>query len=445
MQFRYSGPQMAHNPRVAKRTRGLTGRATPATSQTTMTAQRAASLPPGEYVVPGNKGLYLLVRPTRGDCSRTWLFRYTWGEKRTRMVLGALPSMSLAQAHNEASKHRQNVSMGIDPRRAIKRRPTAMERLPELAPGTHRHSMESLATVFLERHIKRERNRKRPEYVERILRRYVLTEWAGRDARSITSHEVLDLLDKVVDRGSPVMANRLAAVLVQLFKYGIHRKIIEATPVQLLFRPGGKELPRVRTLSDAELRILLSVEPHRRWARMHHAINVLLLTGQRRGELALANWNEFNFDKALWAIPGARTKTGKATLVPLSPSVIEELRDLRRLSGSSPWLFPNGEEKPADPKLLTRNVARAQERFGELGIAQFTLHDLRRTCRTGLSKLKIPPHIAERVMNHAPERIVGTYDTHDYLDEKRDALVKWSEYLKGLCDIRQIAADSSAA
>ncbi len=410
-----------------------------------MTAQRAASLPPGEYVVPGNKGLYLLVRPTRGDCSRTWLFRYTWGEKRTRMVLGALPSMSLAQAHNEASKHRQNVSMGIDPRRAIKRRSTAMERLPALTPGTHRHSMESLSTVFLERHIKRERNRKRPEYVERILRRYVLTEWAGRDARSITSHEVLDLLDKVVDRGSPVMANRLAAVLVQLFKYGIHRKIIEATPVQLLFRPGGKELPRVRTLSDAELRILLSVEPHRRWARMHHAINVLLLTGQRRGELALANWNEFNFDKALWAIPGARTKTGKATLVPLSPSVIEELRDLRRLSGSSPWLFPNGGEKPADPKLLTRNVARAQERFGELGIAQFTLHDLRRTCRTGLSKLKIPPHIAERVMNHAPERIIGTYDTHDYLDEKRDALVKWSEYLKGLCDIRQISADSIAA
>jgi integrase len=68
----------------------------------------------------------------------------------------------------------------------------------------------------------------------------------------------------------------------------------------------------------------------------------------------------------------------------------------------------------------------------ELGIAEFTLHDLRRTCRTGLARLKIAPHIAERVLNHAQEKIPGTYDTHDYLEEKREALDKWAAHLASL-------------
>lgn len=398
-----------------------------------MTASRAESLPPGEYVVPGHKGLYLLVRQRAAgkDCSRTWLFRYSWEGARIRMVLGALPAMTLADAHAEARKHQDNLKVGINPSKAIRRRARATEP-PELAPGEDRHSIESLASVFLERHIKLERKRKRPEYVERILRRYVLTEWKGRDARSITSHEVLDLLDKLVDKGSPVMANRVAAVLTQMFKYAIHRRIVEASPVQLLFRPGGKEAPRERALSDDELRALLTLKPMRRWARMHHAITLLLLTGVRRGELALASWREIDFPKALWRIPGERTKTGKPLAVPLTPWAVEELKALQKLAAGSPWLFPNGGEHPADPKLLTRNVARAQERFGELGIEPFTLHDLRRTTRTGLSRLKIQPHVAERVLGHAQDGVAGVYDVFDYLPEKREALEKWAQHLRGL-------------
>jgi len=105
-------------------------------------------------------------------------------------------------------------------------------------------------------------------------------------------------------------------------------------------------------------------------------------------------------------------------------------------------LFPNGGDAPADPKLLTRNLARAFPESGakkkvrdtltDRGIEPFTLHDLRRTCRTGLAKLKIAPHVAERVMNHAQEKIPGTYDVHDYLEEKREALNKWADHLRGL-------------
>ncbi|HTE41310.1 MAG TPA: hypothetical protein VK629_10780, partial [Steroidobacteraceae bacterium] len=86
----------------------------------------------------------------------------------------------------------------------------------------------------------------------------------------------------------------------------------------------------------------------------------------------------------------------------------------------------------ADPKLITRSVARCLESFAENDIEPFTPHDLRRTVRTGLAKLKVEPHIAERVLNHVQERIAGTYDVHDYADEKRAALEKWAAHLRTL-------------
>jgi integrase len=189
-------------------------------------------------------------------------------------------------------------------------------------------------------------------------------------------------------------------------------------------------------LTDAELKALLTHQPSPRWDRLHRAINLLLLTGQRRGELALARWSEIDFDEALWRIPGERTKTGAATTVPLSAWAVEEFKALKREAERSPFVFPleADRRKVADPKLLTRNLARAfEQRFLEIGIKEvFTLHDLRRTCRTGLAKLKVPPHIAERVLNHAQEKIAGTYDVHEYIDEKREALNRWADHLRGL-------------
>jgi integrase len=81
-------------------------------------------------------------------------------------------------------------------------------------------------------------------------------------------------------------------------------------------------------------------------------------------------------------------------------------------------------------------VARCQTTWKKKGVAAWTTHDLRRTFRTGLARLKLAPHIAERVLNHAQEKIPGTYDTHDYIDEKREALQLWSDHLEGLAPRR---------
>jgi integrase len=196
-------------------------------------------------------------------------------------------------------------------------------------------------------------------------------------------------------------------------------------------------------LTDAELRAFLrDPDGATRHPKLSHVIMVLLLTGQRRGELASARWGDIDLDAGLWRIPPEQAKNGREQLVPLSAPAIEHLRGLRKLCGASAWVLPaTAGERPIDPMRLSRALARCHQgpdrqtpgRFARVGIAAFTLHDLRRTCRTGLARLKVEPHIAERVLGHAQERLAATYDTHAYLDEKRAALELWAGYLQGLC------------
>lgn len=93
--------------------------------------------------------------------------------------------------------------------------------------------------------------------MKRVLNADVLPEWSDRDARTITSREVIELLDKIVDRGSPVMANRTANILSQMFIYGIYRATVADSPVKLMYRPGGSETPAERALSGTELKVFL--------------------------------------------------------------------------------------------------------------------------------------------------------------------------------------------
>lgn len=395
------------------------------------TTASLGALSPGDHTDPSTQGLQLRVREKASGASRTWRFRYTWRGEWVRLTIGHYPGMGLAEARETAHSLRKTLDEGIDPRRARPKRNPKASPLPlsSTVSGAHKHTVEFLVSEFTERHLRP--TRKRPEYAERILQKDVLPEWAGRDARTIEPHEVIELLDKIVERGSTVMANRVAAILTQLFKFGIHRRIVKASPVQLLYRPGGKEKPRERTLSEDELAaFLVSINDICRSHRMAHILTILLLTGQRRGEIALARWSDLDLMSGTWTIPPEHSKTGRGHVVPLSDWVVAEFTALRRLARKSRFVFPNEDgTQAADPKLITRSVARCQVAFEKKGIKPFTPHDLRRTCRTGLSRLKIEPHIAERVLNHAQEKIAGTYDTHDYLEEKRDALEKWTKHL----------------
>jgi integrase len=401
-----------------------------------LTATRVQSLKPGrrqrDVSDPECRGLTLRVEP---NGSKTWLFRYKWRKQTVRLSLGAVSEYnSLRHARKAAAEHRGMIERGIDPRTArAPRRPAPSIPLAAGRPSNP-NSIEFLAHEFLERHVKP--NRRHPAYVQRVLEHDVLPEWKGRDARTITPREVVELLDKIVARGSRVMANRTAGLLGQLFKFGIHRAIVDDSPVKLLYRPGGKERPRERAFTDEELKAFLeNLDDACRFQKLPHVLRLLLLTLQRRGELALAEWREFDFKARTWTIPDTHAKSGKGHVVPLSDWAIEELRKLKVMAAGSRYVLPNADKTaPADPKYITRSVARCLERFKKHGVSAFTAHDLRRTGRTGLAKLGVKTDIGERVLNHARERIEATYDVHGYIDQKREALEKWAQYLVDLRD-----------
>jgi integrase len=129
---------------------------------------------------------------------------------------------------------------------------------------------------------------------------------------------------------------------------------------------------------------------------------MLLLTLQRRSELALAEWREVDFKAKSWTIPDAHAKTGKGHVVPLSDWAIQDLQKLKVMAGGSRFILPSTDKSaPIDPKYITRSVARCLRRFQKHGVAAFTPHDLRRTGRTGLARLGVKVEVAERVLNHA--------------------------------------------
>jgi integrase len=405
-------------------------------SRWTATAVNALPARSSPYTDPSTPGLQIFVRARRdGTVRRSWLLHFKWRGEESRIAIGHPPEMPLDGARAEVRRLRELAAQGIDPRRARPRRldrPAPLPLSSAAARPDDQHSVDFLCSEFTTRFLRPAR--KRPEYAEAILAKNVLSKWRGRDARTIKPREVIELLDSVADR-APVMANRVAALLGQLFKFGIHRTIVETTPVQLLFRPGGREKPRQRTLSDDELQAFLKdPKDATRFERLSHVITLLLLTGQRRGELALARWRDIDLTAKTWTIPDANAKTGRGHILPLTDWAIEEFRALKAEAEGSPWVLPakGGGRTPLNPKLLTRGIAKCQKRFKERGIKDFTLHDLRRTCRTGLARLKVEPHIAERVLNHVQPGIAGVYDRHAYLDEKRTALERWANHLKSL-------------
>jgi len=409
----------------------------------TVTALRALRSLPKRYEVsdPDMPGLQIRVDASLADGSagaRTWQWRYQWHGRRHKLALGQWPHLSQAEAHDRVRAARRVLERGIDPRKAgLTRDRGAVVAAPLDSEGqaVDPHSVEALTIEFMQRYVTP--RLKHPEAVQRMLDKDVLPTWRTRDARTIRPIEVVRLVDAIVDRGSPAMANDVAALLDQLFRYGIQRELVETNPVQLLFAPGGAEKPRARALNDEELATLLGFleSVFANAPRTASAIRIALYTACRRSELTRAKWSELELEgKApLWIVPAVNSKTGTEYRIPLVPAAVAEFKRLKRRAGRSPYVMPAERgEGPVNPLLITRSVARHLETLGLHGIAPFVLHDLRRTVRTGLARLKIAPHIAERCLNHQQRGVVAAYDVYAYGEEKRGAMNEWAQHLAAI-------------
>jgi integrase len=192
----------------------------------------------------------------------------------------------------------------------------------------------------------------------------------------------------------------------------------------------GKEQKRDRTLSDNEIKEI--------WEGCDELgspfgpfVRALLLTAQRREEVATMKWADLDLedDEPTWTLPREATKADRAHGVPLAPAVVEILQSVPEVGS---YVFSTGRR---GDKAIS-GFSAAKRRIDKLtGLDGWTFHDLRRTAASGMARLNVPPHVLSRVLNHSPgnaEGVTAIYNRHGYEPEKRQALDAWARHVQSL-------------
>jgi integrase len=381
----------------------------------------------GDPVLLGDGGgLYFRKQTADGAA---WTLRYRFAGRERWLALGNYPDMPLKTAREEARKARVLLDKQQDPmtvRRAVVEAERGRGSFRELAEDWYRVEIVGRAL-------------KHPEIPRRHLDKYLLPEFGRTAPADVHAGDIARLLDKVKSR-APTAANDLLRFTSRIFAFGVRRRVVTGNPAAD-FTPrldaGGTERPRQRALSAEELaQLFASIRKTATFGGDNLvAIKLLLALCVRKGELLGARWSEMDLEGEsnagpVWHLPASRTKTSEGLDIPLVPEVVEWLRALKTLSCGSEFVLPqrrrDHRQRVPHMGLDTLNVALARVKHG---LKPFTLHDLRRTARTHLAALGVRREVAERCLGHKIRGVEGTYDRHDYFDERRKALEQWTAVL----------------
>jgi len=255
--------------------------------------------------------------------------------------------------------------------------------------------------------------------------------WGKRDIRKISKPDVTLIIDGIVTRGSPSAANHALAAIRRLFNWAVERGVIDFSPCQGL-KPPGKLKSRERVLSDDELVAIWNAASSEAYP-FGTITQLLMLTGQRRGEVIAMRWQDLDLTHSVWSLPGDLNKSGRAHEIPLTPSAVIILRQLPRLH--EVLVFPANRKGTDNP---VSGIGKAKQRIEKCSdVADWRLHDIRRTVATGMARLKITPHVVEKVLNHSSgtfSGVAGVYNRFGYLPEMREALEAWEAHLTSLLE-----------
>jgi integrase len=361
--------------------------------------------------------------------------RYRVNGQTRKLTLEGFPS--LATARRLAQDALDLVAEGKDP--------AAEKQASKSQYGLGSDLFGTVAAEFVERHARPNTRLSSARLTELWLAKDILPKWGNKRIQDITKRHVLDLLDSIIERGGGLSANRVLAVIRKLFNWAVQRGIITASPVAGIKAP-LTERSRDRVLSDDEIRWLWLASDAYPFGSM---AKLLLLTGQRRNEVSGMTSGEIDLDKALWTIPGGRTKNDEKHEVPLSDAALSVIASLPRIKSDKGYLFTtNGKTHVSgysrakamlDKAML--EIAR-QERGADVEIPRWTFHDLRRTAVSGMARLGIALPVIEKVVNHSSGSfagIVGVYQRHSFADEKCTALRAWANLVLSTVEKRPAA------
>jgi integrase len=351
------------------------------------------------------------VRVTAGG-GKTYLAQYTCHGQKRRVPLGSCSALSLAKARDAVRSIMGDVAKDVDPS-AERKKAKAHEAL----------TLSALLMDWQALHLAS----KRPSYAAEAVRavRNAFPRYLDLPAAGLSRAAVVKMLDAMARKGSTAMAARTAAYGKAAYGWARKRGTLASNPFASL--PVAPTLKRERVLTDDELAAIWRATDGP--GPFNGIVRLLILTGQRRDEVAGMTWVELSGDFSTWVIPASRTKNGATHIVPLSAQAQDLLREAPRSGAPAIGLelvFPglrgtfNGWGK-AKAALDAKS-----------GVTNWRLHDLRRTMATGLQRLGVRLEVTEQVLNHVSGSragIVGVYQRHDFASEKRAALDAWGEHV----------------
>jgi integrase len=366
--------------------------------------------------------------------------RYRIHGKRRRLKLGEYPAVSLAVARKRARNAQSAIDNGQDP---------ARER--QLAKAAPSDTVKTLAADYLKKHARK--FKKSAPADERLLDTDILPKWRDRSVRDLTRRDVRVLIDGIVDRGAPILANRVLALVRKMLNFAVDHDWIEANPAARISKP-TREVSRERVLTDDEIRRLWRVLEHFPTTAQRPApgrkkskgkkgdplcpvspalaglLKVRLLTGQRGGEVVRMKWADVDLEAGCWTVPASDTKNGEPHRVPLTESVKTLICAQRNDDKKQEFVFVGRGASLRDrAKKAPAAIAKV------LGL-DFRGHDLRRTAATRMAAAGIPRDHIGKVLNHVEggARATRVYDRHSYDAEKRVALEAWDRALAAILE-----------
>ena len=377
------------------------------------------------YEVPDTavRGLRLVVQPSG---AKSWAVRYRRPDGSTaKLTLGTIAVVDLKAARGRALEAMSAVAAGSDPGEAKKAVRVAAK--AKAKPAVMETTAAAI-TLFIERHAAvRNRESVRRE-AKRILDRE-LSPWAARRLADITPADIHSIMDAKMDAGAPAAANRTLAVLRRFFRFAVERGIIGASPCVRIGAP-APTTARERVLSAEELATVWQASEG-----LGHPfgpmILLLILTGQRRGEVASMRVADVDLTAGTWTIPAAIAKNGKAHVVHLAPAAADIVGVAVSRDRVGEHLFG----ALTAPSGWSKAKRRLDAAIGDAIVEPWTLHDLRRSMATGLAGLGIALPVIERLLNHTSGvfgGIVQVYQKHDFIPEREAALTRWADFLSGV-------------
>ena len=375
---------------------------------------------------------FILALRVYASGTKSWGVRYRSGGRGSawsRQTLGPFEALDNRAARSKAADIYKRVAEGGDPAHEAKH-----ETEKRLTGGK---DIAWLLDEWIERHCTENVKPKTTENYKQILTTHLLPQCGSRSIGSITKRDMIDTLDRIKEDASAGMAERVRLYAAAMFNWAASEDIIDIPPTYNL-KARAKKRSRERTLSDDEIRAIWKAcgEYRRGESSYGPFIRMLIVTGQRRSEIAAMRRAEIDLEKLRYMIPAERNKSGRTHDVPLSPQAIRIIKP--RLNEEYDHIFPAARAMYAGidtPDMIALDKpmsgwAKMKKGLDKLsGVIDWTQHDICRTVGTNLAELEVPRLTISRILNHKEGGVTSIYDRHSYFKEKLAALELWGRRL----------------